>query len=183
MEGARELGADELTVSVSAGNDDRPEYKVLPAEEPIEAHIYHIDVVPGMYPDEAGNLKEQLRFWFKVDEGEGKDQVYFQWVNKPMGSYISEKSGLYKLAVKVLKDLSGGLTAESLLGAPVRIELSEPYESKTGKTIQKITAIKSPAVGQKTGETKSQPTVDDITITDDDMKKAEAIFGGAVEVN
>jgi hypothetical protein len=142
-----------VTVSEKGGGE-KADYITLPAEEPIKANIVDIATVPGMFPDDNGNIKDQLKFSFKVAEGqEGEGQVYSMWVNAPTSSFVSPKSALYgKIISKIyVNETPEDFDVSKLLGQPIRFELSHPEPSKKDpeKTYQKVIATKSPTKDQK----------------------------------
>ncbi len=140
------IAAGQFVVSLNDGTGDRPDYIVLPVEEPIKANIVDIRPTPGKFANDDGVIKDQLKFTFKVAPGqEGEGQSYGHWVNAPTSNSISPKSNIFKIASKVYKEFPANLDLYDMLGKPVRIELREPNDSG----YQYIAAIKSPTADQK----------------------------------
>lgn len=150
---ATSIQPGQFVISGIAEGGDLPDYEILVAEEPIKVHIADIKTEMGRAWGDGEEPKQQLRFVFKVSEGQdGAGQTYSKWVNAPSSNFISPKSGLFKILDKVYPNgLPENFELTDAIGQPLRIELSTPYDSN-GKQRQRVEALKSPTKDQKAVE-------------------------------
>lgn len=166
-------------VKIEAAGDDYPEYVKVDAEEPFKAHITKFR--EGTRFNKKNDEDEPRWFyWFELDEGPGKGQEYrgdfFPKLSKTGNTKLTNLS---KFVQAVTGELLQELDPMSLIGKPVRIELSEPWGDKQ---MQFVNTYKKPTADQKAVKIKPKDVVATAEEVDEVMEQAGAIFEGATEV-
>jgi hypothetical protein len=100
------------------------EYIAAPTGELLKMHVSDIKGFKQEKTDQQGNsyVVDSTIFYFTLDEGEGKGQVYTKWGVTPS---TSENSNWFKLSKMLFKDPLKMITLKKseIVGAPIQIGL------------------------------------------------------------
>lgn len=149
-----------------AGNSDYDDYVKVEPGEAIEAHITAVKKGEKTY---LGETQDKMFVYAQLDEGPGKNQTYRGDFNPKLTTTDSPKQSNLSKFLKTLGLPSNELDPASLVGLPVRVELSDPWGEKG---LQFVNVWKKPAPSQKRVEPDHVLSADEV---------AEALGGEVVE--